>query len=140
IYLIPIVMLLFALGGATFGMSEETIPFVLIMVPLALRLGFDSLLGTAMVLVGTQAGFTAAFMNPFTIGVAQGIAELPTFSGMGVRFVIWFIYVGISIAFVMVYAKKIKATPEKSIMYKEDQQIFSKRQMAIISAFVITLI
>src|SRR5699024_2817641 len=63
--IIPAVMTLFALGGATFGMAEETIPFILILVPLALKLGFDSMVGVAMVLVGVYAGFTAAFLNPF---------------------------------------------------------------------------
>ncbi|WP_130859754.1 YfcC family protein [Gracilibacillus phocaeensis] len=122
VYLIPIVMLLFALGGGTFGMSEETIPFIMILVPLALKLGFDSLVGAGMVIIGSCIGFTASFMNPFTIGVAQGIAELPQFSGMGVRFIIWIIFVSISIIFVMLYAKKIKKNPEKSSMYKIDQQ------------------
>lgn len=122
IYLIPVVMTLFALGGGTFGMSEETIPFIMILVPLAMKLGFDSLVGAGMVIIGSCAGFTASFMNPFTIGVAQGIAELPTFSGMGVRFVMWVIFVAFSIAFVMMYAKKVKKNPEKSLMYKIDKK------------------
>lgn len=122
IYLIPVIMTLFALGGGTFGMSEETIPFIMILVPLAMKLGFDSLTGAAMVIMGSGAGFTASFMNPFTIGVAQGIAELPTFSGMAVRLVMWFIFVALSIAFVMIYAKKVKKNPEKSLMYKIDKE------------------
>lgn len=122
IYLIPVIMTLFALGGGTFGMSEETIPFIMILVPLAMKLGFDSLTGAAMVIIGSGAGFTASFMNPFTVGVAQGIAELPTFSGMGIRFAMWIIFVAFSIAFVMIYAKKVKKNPEKSLMYKIDKQ------------------
>ncbi|MCT1901429.1 YfcC family protein [Oceanobacillus sojae] len=122
IYLIPVIMTLFALGGGTFGMSEETIPFIMILVPLAMKLGFDSLTGAAMVIMGSGAGFTASFMNPFTVGVAQGIAELPTFSGMAVRLVMWVIFVSISIAFVMIYARKVKKNPEKSFMYKVDKE------------------
>jgi uncharacterized ion transporter superfamily protein YfcC len=122
IYLIPVVMLLFALGGGTFGMSEETIPFILILVPLAIRMGFDSLVGAGMVIVGSTAGFTASFMNPFTIGVAQGIAELPLFSGMGVRFLFWIVFVSFNIAFVMLYAKKVRKSPERSMMYQTDRQ------------------
>ncbi|MDY0393564.1 hypothetical protein RWE15_02810 [Virgibacillus halophilus] len=108
IFLIPVVMVLFALGGGTFGMSEETIPFILILVPLAMKMGFDSLVGAGMVIIGSCAGFTAAFLNPFTVGVAQGIAELPLFSGMGFRFIVWLIFVGFSIAYVMIYANKVK--------------------------------
>ncbi|WP_080872067.1 YfcC family protein [Oceanobacillus timonensis] len=120
IYLIPVIMSLFALGGGTFGMSEETIPFIMILVPLAIKLGFDSLTGAAMVIIGSGAGFTASFMNPFTVGVAQGIAELPTFSGMAIRLVMWVIFVTINITFVMLYARKVKKNPEKSLMYKID--------------------
>ena len=65
---------LFSLGGAVFGMAEETVPFVLIFVPLALALGYDSITGAAIPFVGSGAGFSAAFFNPFTVGVAQGIA------------------------------------------------------------------
>lgn len=122
IYLIPVVMIFFGLGGATFGMFEESLPFILIMVPIALKLGFDSMVGTAMVLVGVSAGFTAAFTNPFTIGVAQGIAGLPLFSGMGVRIIFWVIFMAVSIAYVMLYAKKVRKDHSKSIVLEEDQK------------------
>ncbi|WP_255247505.1 YfcC family protein [Paucisalibacillus globulus] len=84
-------------------------------------MGFDSIVGTAMVLVGVSAGFTAAFSNPFTIGVAQGIAELPIFSGMTLRIIYWLLFMAVSIAFVMRYAHKVKKDPTKSIMYEEGQ-------------------
>src|SRR5690625_4153952 len=87
IYLIPVLMIFFALGGSIFGMAEETIPYVMIITPLAFMLGYDSIIGAAIVLVGAGAGFTAAFMNPFTVGVAQGIAELPIYSGFATRLV-----------------------------------------------------
>jgi len=152
IYIIPVVMVFFALGGATFGMSEETIPFMLILIPLAIRMGFDSLVGAGMVLVGAFTGFTAAFLNPFTVGVAQSIAELPLFSGMGIRIIFWFIFVGISIAYVMIYAKKVKKDPKISIMYEDDRardlniapqskkEKVSTRQILIIVVLVATLV
>lgn len=152
IFLIPVVMVLFALGGGTFGMSEETIPFILILVPLAMKMGFDSLVGAGMVIIGSCAGFTAAFMNPFTVGVAQGIAELPLFSGMGFRFIVWLIFVGFSIAYVMIYAIKVKKNPEKSMMYQVDQQrdldttaqqealTINMRQSIIIALLMFTII
>src|SRR5699024_7261444 len=122
ILLIPVLMIFFALGGAIFGMAEETIPYVMIITPLAFMLGYDSIVGAAIVLVGAAAGFTAAFMNPFTVGVAQGIAELPIYSGLGTRIVFWVIFLAISIAYVMWYANKIRKDPTQSIMYEEDKE------------------
>src|SRR5699024_7254194 len=136
----------------TFGMSEETLPFILILVPLAIKMGFDSIVGTAMVLVGVYAGFTAAFMNPFTVGVAQGIAELPLFSGMGIRITMWVIFVIISVVYVMIYANKVNKKPENSIMYKIDKQrdidissqsqleSLTTRQYIIIGILILTVI
>ncbi|UCD38715.1 MAG: putative basic amino acid antiporter YfcC, partial [Fidelibacterota bacterium] len=115
-------MLLFSLGGAVFGMSEETIPFVLIFVPLAMRLGYDSITGVAIPFVGAGAGFAGAFLNPFTVGVAQGIAEVPLFSGLSYRFVCWLVVTAAAIAYVMIYAAKVKAAPEKSPTHAEDEE------------------
>ncbi|MFC1563514.1 YfcC family protein [candidate division KSB1 bacterium] len=117
---IPVLMIIFSIAGSTFGMSEETIPFVLIFVPLALSLGYDSIVGTAIPYVGAHAGFAAAFLNPFTLGVAQGIAELPPSSGFGYRFFCWIIVTSVAIAFVMRYAARIKAEPELSPTYHSD--------------------
>ncbi|MGM8363907.1 YfcC family protein [Virgibacillus sp. W0181] len=121
LYLIPVLMIFFALGGAIFGLAEETIPYIMIITPLALMLGYDSLTGVGIVLAGASAGFSAAFMNPFTVGVAQGIAELPIYSGFATRMVFWVIFVGVSIAYVMRYAHKVKKDPTKSLVYEEDQ-------------------
>ena len=87
--LIPLFVTLFSLGGATFGMSEEAIPFVLIFVPLALALGYDSITGVSIPFLGSQVGFSAAFLNPFNVGIAQGIAGVPIFSGIGYRLIVW---------------------------------------------------
>lgn len=117
ILFIPVLMLLFGFAGATFGMFEEAIPFILIMVPIAIKLGFDSMVGAGVVLVGVSAGFTAAFANPFTIGVAQGIADVPLFSGMGPRIIFWAVFMAIAIAYVMFYAIRVKKDPKRSVMY-----------------------
>lgn len=122
VLLIPVVMLLFGLGGATFGMFEEALPFILLLVPIAIRLGFDSLVGTGMVLVGVSAGFTAAFLNPFTVGVAQGLADLPLFSGLEVRIVFWVIFMATSISFVMLHAVRVKRDPASSLVHEADQR------------------
>ena len=112
--LIPIFMTLFSLGGAIFGMSEEVIPFILIFIPLALKLGYDSITGVAIPFVGAGAGFAGAFLNPFTIGIAQGIAGLPLFSGIGYRFFCWLLTTSIAIGFVMLYAEGVRRDPATS--------------------------
>lgn len=107
-WLIPIMMLFFAIGGSLMGMAEETIPYIAIMIPLAIALGFDAMTGAAIVLVGASVGFTSAIMNPFTVGVAQGIAELPPFSGMGYRIVIFVVMYAVATTFIYRYASKVK--------------------------------
>ena len=113
-WVIPVVMVLFSLCGATFGMSEEVLVFVLITIPLSIALGYDTIVGVAISFVGAGAGFAGAFLNPFTIGIAQGIAELAPFSGMGYRLVAWVVMTLIAILFVMRYARKIAKDPSKS--------------------------
>ncbi|RPF53352.1 YfcC family protein [Aquisalibacillus elongatus] len=122
IWIIPITMIFFSIAGASFGMFEEALPFIMIMVPLLIKLGFDSMVGTAAVLVGVSSGFTAAFMNPFTLGVAQGIADVPLFSGLSVRVVFYIAFTLVSILYVVHYARKIKQDPTKSLTYEEDSQ------------------
>jgi uncharacterized ion transporter superfamily protein YfcC len=119
--LIPVFVTMFSLGGATFGMSEEAIPFILIFVPLALALGYDSIVGVSIPFVGSQVGFAAAFLNPFNVGIAQGIAGVPVFSGMGYRLIAWFAATAITIAFLMWYGARIKRNPLLSPTFELDQ-------------------
>ena len=120
--LIPLFMIIFSLGGATFGMSEETIPFVLVFIPLALALGYDSIVGAAIPFVGAGAGFAGAFLNPFTVQIAQGLAEVELVSGWEYRLFCWFVITTIAIAFVMRYASRIKKNPQLSPVYESDQK------------------
>lgn len=119
---IPVLMTVFSLGGAIFGMSEEVIPFITIFIPLALSLGYDSIVGVAIPFLGAAAGFAAAFFNPFTVGIAQGLAGLPLYSGLGYRLLIWGLGTAISIAFVMFYAAKVHRRPETSPVYELDRE------------------
>lgn len=119
--LIPVIMLLFGLVAGTFGLFEEVMPFILLLVPIAIRLGFDSIVGASLMIVGAAAGFSAAFTNPFTVGVAQGIAELPIFSGLEVRLVCWAIFMAVAIAYVTVYAHRVRKDPTKSLLYHQDR-------------------
>jgi uncharacterized ion transporter superfamily protein YfcC len=120
--IIPVFMFMFSLGGATFGMNEEAIPFIMIFVPLALALGYDSIVGVAIPFIGSQIGFAAAFLNPFNVGIAQGIAGVPVFSGLEYRLFVWCISTVVAIAFMMWYAARIKKNPEKSPTYNLDLQ------------------
>ena len=121
-FIIPALMLVFSLAGSIFGMCEETIPFILIFIPLAMSLGYDSIVGVAIPFLGAAAGFAAAFFNPFTVGVAQGLSNLPLYSGLAYRLAVWVIGTAITIAFVMVYAAKIKKNPEKSPVFALDKE------------------
>ena len=114
------VITLFSLFGAVFGMSEETLAFVIIIVPLAISMGYDSITGLCMVYVAAHVGFSGAILNPFTIGIAQGLSDLPLFSGFEYRLLCWFILTALFIAIVLRYARRIKKNPEKSPMYAAD--------------------
>lgn len=114
--LIPIFMFLFSLTGAFLGFAEENIVFIPVAITLARALGYDAIVGMSLVTLGGAVGFNSAMMNPFTVGVAQGIAELPLFSGIGLRFIIWIVLLVVSITYVMRYAKKVKNNPKLSII------------------------
>jgi len=118
--LIPVFITLFSIGGATFGMNEEAIPFILIFVPLALALGYDTVVGVSIPFLGSQVGFSAAFLNPFNVGIAQGIAGVPVFSGWGYRLIVWVIATSVTIAFMMWYAARVKRDPTLSPTYALD--------------------
>jgi uncharacterized ion transporter superfamily protein YfcC len=152
---IPVLMMMFSLGGATFGMNEEIIPFVLIIVPICLALGYDSMVGVAIPLVGAHIGFASAFLNPFNVGIAQGIAEVPLFSGIGYRVICWGISTAVGIIFLMWYVKRLKKNPHISPTYKEDEErrknehfdliynndnYFSIRHKAVLITFVLSLV
>ncbi len=105
---ITLVMLLFGVFGAVFGMSEETIAFVAVVIPLARSLGYDDFVGVCMVYVAAHVGFAGAMLNPFTIGIAQDMSGLPLFSGIEYRIFCWLVLMAISITFVLWYAHKVK--------------------------------
>ena len=118
---IPVIMTVFSILGFTTGMSEEAIIFVPIGIMLSVALGYDALVGTAMVTLGAAAGFIGGMFNPFTVGIAHGVAELPIFSGWGFRLAVYFVVLLIGILFVMSYAKKVKKNPKSSLVYEESQ-------------------
>lgn len=119
--IIALVMVILAVWGSTGTMSyEEIIAFIPIFVAVAMALGYDAMTGVAISVVPVGVGFASATVNPFTIGVAQTIAELPMFSGVGYRILILAVMTTVLIIYVMMYASKIKKDPTKSLTYGVD--------------------
>lgn len=116
-----LIMTMFSIFGAIFGMSEETIAFTIILIPLAISMGYDSIVGVGLVYVAAHLGFAGAIINPFTIGIAQGLAEIPLFSGIEYRIFCWVIINTLGFWFILRYAKKIKRNPTASLVYQEDE-------------------
>ena len=102
-------------------MYEESVPFVAILVPLMLALGYDSIMAVGVTYLACALGFSSAMLNPFTVGIAQSIAEIPMFSGIEYRTIIWFITTTVGTLFLMMYATKIKKNPEFSPVYESDK-------------------
>ncbi|MCR4724021.1 MAG: AbgT family transporter [Clostridia bacterium] len=111
---IPICMFIFAIAGSTYGELETVYGLVPIFVALAIALGYDAIVGLCMCFVGVATGFASATTNAFTIGVAQSIAELPIFSGLVYRWIIFFVQYAVMTFMVMRYANKVKKNPEAS--------------------------
>ena len=107
------------------GLAEETIVYIAIITPLAIALGLDAIVGYAVVSLGATIGFMSAVLNPFNVGVAQSIAELPTFSGMGLRMILFVTLYIAGVLYVYRYAKKVKANPELRYLgnYREGTQV-----------------
>ncbi|GAB3060456.1 YfcC family protein [Salinicoccus sesuvii] len=151
--MIPVIMLVFSILGFTTGMSEEAIIFVPIGIVLATALGYDAIVGTAMVTLGAAAGFIGGMLNPFTVGIAQQIAELRLFSGWGFRSIVYLVVLGTGIVYVMRYAKKVQKDPKSSLVYEEskkgminftedvmDFEKLKKRHVLILVTFAIGII
>ena len=132
------ITVLFSLAGAVFGMSEETIPFVGIVVPLAVSMGYDAFMGMLIVYVASNIGFSSAFLNPFTVGIAQGMADLPLFSGMGYRIFCWALLTALLTVFVVVYAHKTRKAPTEAVAVEDTP--LTHRQGWILGVLLLTVI
>ena len=125
--LIPILMAIFSIGGTTYGMCEETVPFYLLLAATMVAAGFDSLTGAAVVLLGAGVGVMGSTVNPFAVGVA-----VDALNGIGVSVnqgiiialgvIIWLVSLAIAIVFVMRYAKKVKADKGSTFLSLQEQQ------------------
>ena len=121
-FFIPSCMFMFSLCGALFGMEEETLIFIPIFIPLAISLGYDTVVGMSIPFLGAWVGFGSAFMNPFTVGISQGIAQLPLYSGLGYRLLVWGICTAVVIFFVTWYGEHVRKNPTKSLTYEADRE------------------
>ena len=133
---------LFSLAGAVFGMSEETIPFVGIVVPLVVSMGYDAFMGMLVVYVASNVGFSSAFLNPFTVGIAQGMADLPLFSGMGYRIFCWAFLTVLMVAFVAIYARRTKkeTSPRVTSELGRSDNTLTRRQSWILVVLLLTVV
>jgi uncharacterized ion transporter superfamily protein YfcC len=129
--LIAAICLFFMSMGALLGIFEETVPLIPIIIPLAWSMGWDSLTGLGMSLLATGFGFSAAIANPFSIGVAQGIAGLPLFSGAWFRIIVFAVMYCIVTLFVVAHARRIERDPSSSLVYAEDQAARARHQERI---------
>lgn len=120
--LMAVLILFFMLFGSVFGIFEELVALVPIVIILSYALGWDSLTGLGMSALAAGFGFSAATLNPFTLGVAQKLAGIPAFSGLGFRIAVFAICYAILYLFIYRYAKKIEKSPEKSSVYQEDMR------------------
>ncbi len=120
-FLLTSIMLLFSIFGAVFGMSEETIAFCLVLVPMAISMGYDSITGVCMVFVAAGLGFAGAILNPFTIGIAQRAGRYSALFGIEYRIFCWIVINMIGFSWILRYAAKVKKNPKASLVYEEDQ-------------------
>ena len=153
--IIPVFMIFFAIGGTTFGMFEECYALIPAFIVIAITLGYDRITGGAIVFVGVATGFAAATLNPFTIGVASNVAEIPLVTPkiLIFRLVALVAFLALNITYVMRYAIKIKKDPTKSILYGRVENLeglqtreevmsdpFTKQQKISMVGFLILLV
>ena len=147
-FILVLFLFIFSVFGGTIGMAEEVIVFVPLLVLLCNELKLDRMVALAVCMIGARVGFTTGLINPFTVGVAQGLSELPLYSGLGYRLIWYAVILVITAWYILRYCKKIKEDPTASIMYgevvdevKEDVEKveLTKKRMGVLAIFFITL-
>ncbi len=150
---IPIVLTFWGLGGAIIGNFEECLAFLPLQITLCLALGFDSITGVALGMCGVGIGYIGAILNPFTVATAQKIANVPLYSGMGIRVISFIALLIVTIVYIYRYVGKIHTNPELSLVYTEDLSSpykendllsedvhFTKKHKLVLLAFLLTII
>ena len=148
-WLIPILMLLFGLGGTTYGMWEETMAFYPLLIPVFLAAGYDAVVGISVILLGAGAGVISSTVNPFATGIAAGFAGVSLGEGILLRVIQWVVFESAAIWFVMAYAAKVKKNPSKSVVgvgagrlqVTMDEAVpFTPKRKVILALFTLTFL
>lgn len=139
---IALLFFVFSLGGAIFGMGEEAIAFCLVLLPVMTRLGYDKVTVVLVTYVATQIGFAASWMNPFSVAIAQGIAEVPLLSGASFRMIVWFFMTSCGLIFTLRYATKTRREiiSSDSLSNREIDAKFTPIDASILVLFLIGII
>ena len=114
--LVAILMVIFSVGGTTYGMAEETLGFYAILLPVVIGLGYDRMVGVAMIALGAGIGTLASTVNPFATGVASDAAGVPLGEGIGLRLLMYVVLTALAVAYVLRYAARVKADPARSLV------------------------
>ncbi len=126
-----VLMIVIAIGGSTIGMGEELIPLVPIFLMVSQQLGYDRIYGFALVFLASDVGFAAATTNPFTVQIAQGIAEVPLGSGIGFRIVFLAFILTATLIYMLLYGRKIKRDPSKALVPFDDSPVAATGEIKI---------
>jgi len=126
---IPVMVFATGLCSATFGMYEEAIPFILIIAPLLLSMGFDSMIGVFIMYWSIAVGFACGITNPYNVGIAQAIANVPLYSGIGFRIICFVVFMTITSLVIMRYARQIQKDPTRSLSFDDDIENRAKRHV-----------
>ena len=121
ILMIPLFITLIGMASSTIAVFEEMFPFIPLFVAIAIAMKYDALVGMSIVALGIGLGYSGAFLNPFTVGIAQNLAGLPPFSGAVFRIGCHLLMIAVASAYVMAYAIRISRKPEKSLMQGEKE-------------------
>ena len=148
-WLIPILMLLFGLGGTTYGMWEETMAFYPLLIPVFLAAGYDAVVGISVILLGAGAGIISSTVNPFATGIASGFAGVSLGEGILLRALQWVVFESAAIWYVMAYAARVKKNPSRSVVgvgagklhvSMEDTVPYTSRRKAIMAVFTLVFL
>jgi uncharacterized ion transporter superfamily protein YfcC len=126
------VMTLFSLLGTTMGWADETLGFYALIIPLMLALGYDRMTVAGMIIASATVGSMASTVNPFSIGVASEFANVGIGDGIGLRWIGWAVLTTLTIAYVVRYSERVKASPERSLVgfATEDAELVKKEESA----------
>ena len=119
---IPLFITLIGMASSTIAVFEEMFPFIPLFVAVAAAMGYDALVGMAIVALGIGLGYSGAFLNPFTVGIAQNIAGLPPFSGAGFRIFCHVVMIMVASGYVMIYAIRVSRNPKSSLLHGDKQR------------------